>query len=153
MADKNQQTIELEQRLRAQLNPDPNVGEKVLFTALCSLHIFNQGNAQSPLTKVGNGMVQILQDTKNRRHRLLIRNSHDLNQSLLNCYILPFGNLKVSSETRYQFDAIDYAETVSLKTYVINISNLSNKSAGTLFKNAYVQAYAANDKLLKEQHR
>lgn len=147
MGDKKQQVIELEQRLTRELQPDPNVGEKAHFTSLCNLRVKND---QNEYDNIGGGMVQILQNNTNQRYRLLIRDSHDLNRPLLNCYILPFGNLREFKDNpnQYQFDAIDYGETVSRKTYFIKINNLLNKDAGTQFRQKYIQAFETNRQIL-----
>lgn len=99
--------VGLEQRLTRELQPDPNVGEKAHFTSLCNLKVKNDQNL---FDNVGSKMVQILQNNINQRYRLLIRDSHDLDKLLLNCYILPIGYLREFREdpNRYQFDAISY---------------------------------------------
>lgn len=142
-----EQALQREQELKKELTPSPNVGEKETFTGFGSLFKIVSTTDGKKSEKIGNGMAQILIDNNTKRARLLMRNHKDLNAQLINCYILPFGELKKSNDTQYQFDAIDYAKEVSKDTYYIVF--LSADTA-TKFKDAYMQSYLSNKKLLEE---
>lgn len=135
--------IEREQNLLKELNPDPNIGEKVLFVGLCTVqHSLDKVNYE----KGGAGMAQILQSNSNNRIRILIRSANDLNKPILNSYILPFANPQLYKKTGLLFESIS-DNPVERRTYVVNL--ITEESAEKFIK-AFQFALANNASILKQ---
>lgn len=141
--------VQREQEFMQKLTPDPNVGEKVLFTGLAVLQkVIDEKDYQ----KYGTGMAQILQNNENKRCRILVRKSTDLNEPLLNSYILPSFKLFTfkSDPNSVRFDAINYAETIQLETFLVKFIS---PEACEKFRASYIDSIQNNDILLKQLNR
>lgn len=145
MNSMEKQKIERENALKSMLIPDPNIGEKSIFTGLSVLKKFAD-QSRNTVDKIGPGIAQILQNTSNKRYRLLVRSSSDLNFPLLNCYIFP--SLKRCDRIGFVFEGVNHSGIAKKENYYIA---LINESSASNFQKCFLQAAEANKHLFESQ--